>query len=286
MSEPQLESLVSIAHHNIALLFTNYLNSVGIKAIVEEQNKQFIVFCQHDKYDMAKQLFSEFIKNPHHEKYQQAAWDIGKVEEVFDDSPALLTLFKQQFLAHAGVVTLTIFTLCWLVYIGSLLGWQRNIYNEIHFFTQLTVEQFIDKPFKLIGPVFFHYSILHIAFNTMWWWQLGGAIEKVMGKVELVQLFILSAIVSNIGQYIVSGPNFGGLSGVVYAVVGYVWWAGWFAPEKGLSLSKPIIGFLLFWLLLGFVDVLPVNIANTAHLLGLVSGCFLAWLRFANQAKH
>ena len=41
-------------------------------------------------------------------------------------------------------------------------------------------------------------------------------------------------------------------------------------------ISKPIIGFLLFWLVLGYVDVLPVNMANTAHLLGLVSGCLLA----------
>ena len=110
----------------------------------------------------------------------------------------------------------------------------------------------------------------------MWWWQLGGSIEKTLGKAALINILFISAIVSNVGQFLVSGANFGGLSGVVYALVGFVWWFGYLAPERGLSLSKPIVGFLLFWLVLGFVDLLPVNVANTAHLLGLVSGCLFA----------
>ena len=84
----------------------------------------------------------------------------------------------------------------------------------------------------------------------------------------------------------VDGPSFGGLSGVVYALVGYVWWLGWLMPEKGLSLSKPIIGFMLFWLLLGYTSLMPINVANTAHLLGLLSGCMLAYLQALKAKKH
>ena len=103
-----------------------------------------------------------------------------------------------------------------------------------------------------------------------------AVLKNTLGKATLINLLLLSAIVSNLGQYLVSGANFGGLSGVVYALVGFVWWFGYLAPERGLSLSKPLVGFLLFWLVLGFADLLPVNVANTAHLLGLLSGCFLA----------
>lgn len=276
--------LVGIEHHNIALLFSNYLTTVGISSEVKKEQK-FVVYCQQDKYQQAKEIFEEFIQNPHDEKYQQAAWSMGKAEHVVTNNSDTSHSFKQQFFTHAGAVTLVIFGLCWLVYIASVLGWQRNIFNEIGFYHQLTLASFIDNPFKLIGPAFFHFSLLHIAFNTMWWWQLGGAIEKVMGKFELLQLFFISAILSNVGQFLVSGPNFGGLSGVVYAVVGYVWWTGWLAPEKQLSMSKPIVGFLLFWLLLGYVDVLPINVANTAHLVGLISGCLLAWLKCSHQTS-
>ncbi len=276
-----LTALVGVSQHNVALLFANYLINNDIAAEVHQQDQQFVIYCQSDKWQQAKELFEQFIENPYDAKYQSAAWQSGQTTDVVGHAPSLWTAFKRQFLAHAGLVTLTIFALCWAVYLAGIMGWQLAIFERIHFFEQLSVQAFFDNPIRLIGPVFFHFSILHIAFNTMWWWQLGGDIEQRLGKFELLQLFLISGILSNVAQFLVSGPNFGGLSGVVYGVVGYVWWAGWLAPEKGLQLSRPIIGFLLFWLLLGFVDMLPVNVANTAHLVGLIVGCLLAWLKFS-----
>jgi len=275
----QLTSLVNIKQHNIALLFTNYLLSINIQAELQSEDDGFVLYCQSDKFSQAKDAFDEFIEQPHHEKYQQAAWHSGEVTQISNDHPSLLSNFKEQFFAHAGVVTLMIFSVCWLVFIGSLIGWQRPIFNSVQFYQELAINEFMAEPWRLLGPAFFHFTWLHIVFNTMWWWQLGGSIERILGKGALVNLFLASAIFSNLGQFLVSGPNFGGLSGVVYGLVGYVWWYGWLAPEKGLSVSKPIIGILLFWLLLGFADALPINMANTAHLLGLVSGCALAAIK-------
>ena len=265
--------LVSVSQHNIALLFANYLTSVNIHAKVEQEGGEYIILCQMSELDHAKDIFAEFIADPYQEKYQQAAWNSGEIADVNDNSPSLIVSFKQQFFAHAGWVTLTVFALCWLVFIASLFGISSTTFK---FYSNLSWESFIDSPMRILGPAFFHYSWLHIVFNTMWWWQLGGSVERILGKGALINLFLVTALFSNLGQFIVTGPNFGGLSGVVYGLVGYVWWYGWLAPEKGLMISKPIIGFLLFWLVLGYVDVLPVNMANTAHLLGLVSGCLLA----------
>ena len=199
----------------------------------------------------------------------------GSYDFSFSET-ALWLIIKDSFFTHAGMVTLTVFAICWVIFIAANLGWAQAIFTCVKFYPQLSLEAFLDAPLRILGPAFFHFSILHIVFNTMWWWQLGGSIEKTLGKGTLINLLLLSAIASNLGQYLVSGSNFGGLSGVVYALVGFVWWYGYLAPEKGLSLSKPIVGFMLFWLILGFVDLLPVNVANTAHLLGLLSGCFLA----------
>lgn len=275
-SMDDLSPLVKVSQHNIALLFANYLTSINIHAKVELEGSEYIVFCQSSELDQAKGIFAEFIADPYQEKYQQAAWNSGEIAEVNDNSPSLIASFKQQFLAHAGWVTLTVFALCWLVFIASVLGLARPAFQLLHFYPELTLDAFFESPLRLLGPALFHFSWLHIVFNTMWWWQLGGSVERILGKGALINLFLVTALFSNLGQFIVTGPNFGGLSGVVYGLVGYVWWYGWLAPEKGLLISKPIIGFLLFWLVLGYVDVLPVNMANTAHLLGLVSGCLLA----------
>ena len=271
-----LSPLVKVSQHNIALLFAHYLTSIKIHAKVEQEGHEYVVYCQNGELDQAKEIFAEFIADPYQEKYQQAAWSSGEVANVNDNTPSLISSLKQQFLAHAGWVTLTIFALCWVVFIASVLGLARPAFQLLHFYPELTMNAFLESPLRLLGPALFHFSWLHIVFNTMWWWQLGGSVERVLGKGALINLFLVTAIFSNLGQFIVTGPNFGGLSGVVYGLVGYVWWYGWLAPEKGLTISKPIIGFLLFWLVLGYVDVLPVNMANTAHLLGLVSGCLLA----------
>jgi GlpG protein len=61
----------------------------------------------------------------------------------------------------------------------------------------------------------------------------------------------------------------------VYALLGYSWFIGWLAPERGISVSKPIVGFMLIWIILGYVQPF-MAIANTAHLVGLITGCAFA----------
>ena len=280
-----LSPLVKIEQKRIAHLFANYLMTIGIAAKVVADNENassseaklaYIVLCQHNKIAQATEEFEQFIKNPNHNKYQQAAWQQGETVDVDSNDLTLITTFKESFLGHAGIVTLAVFFICWLVFLASNLGWAQSIFLQLQFYPRLSIDAFFAEPWRIIGPALFHFSWLHIVFNTMWWWQLGGSIEKILGKGTLINLLLISAVFSNLGQFMVSGSNFGGLSGVVYALMGFVWWYGYLAPDKGLFLSKPIVGFLLFWLVLGFANVLPVNMANTAHLLGLISGCLFA----------
>lgn len=282
-----VEPLVEVKAHNIALLFCNYLTTIGIYNQLKNLEDGYIILCAVDSFDTAKAEFEQFITQPYAKKYQQAAWDHGETVDLTAGDYSLVNQFKQNFLAQAGIVTLIVFSLCWLVFLLAELGWAKQTFNWLHFYPKLTVDVFVSDPTRLITPIFLHFSWLHIVFNTMWWWQLGGSIEKQLNKTTLINLLLISAIVSNIGQFLVSGANFGGLSGVVYALVGFVWWYGYLAPEKGLTISKPIVGFLLIWLVLGFMDLLPMNVANTAHLLGLLSGCFFAVVSHKLlQVKH
>ncbi len=71
-----------------------------------------------------------------------------------------------------------------------------------------------------------HFSLMHILFNLLWWWYLGGAVEKRLGSGKLIVITLISALLSGYVQQKFSGPWFGGLSGVVYALMGYVWLRG------------------------------------------------------------
>lgn len=282
MTEHALIPLVRIDQQRIAELFVGYLKSEQIQAELLQEQESFVVLVLPENSQQAAELFKEFAQQPYHPKYQEAAWqqgDSSKLSSVSGGSD-----LWRKFTAHAGIVTLTIFALSWLAFIATLLGFTNIVYGSLSFYSQLVWSEVLANPVRLIGPMFIHFSWLHIVFNTMWWWQLGGDIERVYGKGVLINVALISALLSNLGQFIVTGPNFGGLSGVVYAVVGFVWISGVLAPEKGIGLSKAVVGFLMVWLMLGFVDILPVNMANTAHLVGLISGCLLAFIYVKKRA--
>ena len=128
---------------------------------------------------------------------------------------------------------------------------------------------------RLITPIFLHFSAAHIIFNILWIWIAGTRIECLHGRLPLVVLVGFSGVASHLAQYWVSGPLFGGLSGVVFAFLGYCWlWDRLYAPKLGLPTA--LMGFMVFWLALGYSGILSSvgfgSIANTAHLAGLVAG--------------
>jgi GlpG protein len=132
----------------------------------------------------------------------------------------------------------------------------------------------------LVTPVFLHFGIFHLAFNCLWLWELGRRIETLAGSLHMLMIVLLMAIASNLGQYLWSGPAlFGGMSGVVYGLLGYIWIRNRVSPRPILSLPGGLLGFMLIWLLAGmsgFMELLMgVNIANAAHAIGLISGMVL-----------
>jgi GlpG protein len=267
--------LVTFSQEQIARLLVNYLQSQQIHAEYLYQHKQHAVqLIDSSQEGRAAAIIQDFIANPHDTKYQQAAWQSGQSVEL-TNKPSL-SIEK----IRAGLLdtpfTSGILIICLVVYALANVGiMQPYTFLQIQPLPSLYENS---QWWRLLGPALIHFSFLHIAFNLMWWWMLGKQIENKFGMSSLIGLFVFSAVLSNIGQLLVSGPNFGGLSGVVYALVGCVWWLGWLRPSWGIGLPKPMIGFLLVWLVIGYADVLWVSMANTAHTVGLLSGCIFAWL--------
>jgi GlpG protein len=129
---------------------------------------------------------------------------------------------------------------------------------------------------RFISPIFMHFNISHLVFNALWIWVIGRQIEQLQGPKVFLWVVIWSGITSNIGQFLISGPMFGGLSGVVYAVLGYTWLWDKLSERPVFGFPPALIVFMVVWLLLGYTGVLQAfgfgAIANTAHLAGLIAG--------------
>lgn len=135
---------------------------------------------------------------------------------------------------------------------------------------------------RLWSPMLLHFHIAHLGFNLVWIWVLGTRIEALQSRAHLLGLVLVTALVSNLGEYHVSGPLFGGYSGVVFGLLGYVWLTERLNPRVRFGLPSQLMGFMLAWLLLGYSGLLSRlgmgEIANTAHTLGLLSGLAIAAL--------
>ena len=250
--------------------FIDYLKTQRIDAqLVKGQEKQAAILVDETHFEQAHVLWLEFDQDPNQEKYLAASWDTGVSNALFEYSGSSLNI-KQRFNALSWFnQSITVISI--IIYIIFMFGGFETLFAVLQFKA--------NNPINWITPAIVHFSAIHIIFNLMWWMQLGDQIEKSLGKINLLVIFLLSAVVSNWAQYLFVGPNFGGLSGVVYALLGFCWIYAWLKPNAGITMAKPIVGFMLVWMLLGFADVLFVGMANWAHLFGLLTGMVLAFFK-------
>jgi len=264
--------LVVIDNPRLAQAFIDYMASKNIELdMMPEGGYQFALWLKDDsdKAEVESEL-ALFLANPNDNKYQAASWDLAgsRTRKFTYHMPSLFGMVK----AEAGPLTLFVMFTSVILFLLLQFGFKNTVFSIAHF-PATEGQQW--QLWRWISHALIHFSVAHIAFNLLWWWQLGGDIEKRLGTGKLMQIFVLSSALSGAGQYWVEDANFGGLSGVVYALMGYSWLLGQLLPEKGVHLPKPVVIFMLIWLVLGFIQPY-MAIANTAHLVGLVSGVALA----------
>ena len=209
-------------------------------------------------------------------------------EMQWPDKPQLSAVAKptgRQFFSLFPVTLLTIVLSIigyLLVRFDSILGIAgqlsffdfEQVGNNINF--TLPKEQF----WRLITPVFLHFSVMHIVFNMLWLWDLGRRIEIVQGSLRLLGISLIIGLGSNIAQAkYAEAAVFGGMSGIIYGLLGYAWVWGILVPQKSMHIPNPVVIFMMAWLLLcmmGFTQLLGLGaVANAAHLGGLLMGLFI-----------
>lgn len=124
---------------------------------------------------------------------------------------------------------------------------------------------------RLVTPMLIHFGVVHLLFNMMWTWQLGRQIEHNHGSLTLIWLVLLSEVPGGLGQYLATGPSYGGMSGVVYGLFGFVWMQARYAPARGYRLDDRAVVLMMVWFVACATGMLG-PIANVAHAGGLVAG--------------
>ncbi|HHR6455712.1 TPA: rhomboid family intramembrane serine protease GlpG [Providencia alcalifaciens] len=277
--------IISFENPRMAQAFVDYMAGQNIQLQVHPSNDQqhYELWLNDEQHtEQVRQELEAFLRNPNDPRYLEASWQTGRTDAQFQYRNYLTFGYLKQ---QSGPLTIAVILLSIAVYLWVTLTDPR----EVLYYLGWPIGDQQSELWRWISPAFVHFSISHIGFNLALWWFLAGQVEKKMGTGKLFTILLVSALFSNWGQSLFSENNFGGLSGVVYALVSYVWVTGERRPEIGIGIPRGLMILSIIWLFFGYFDLLGMDIANAAHTSGLIIGLLMGiWdnrLSFKHQGS-
>lgn len=287
-----------------ARTFGNFLYVQGVENEVEADAPQGWAVWIHseDELERAAKLLAEFRADPANPRYRLTAAGADELRALAEKERAAYArksasgreIVQTLHAGGLGLVPLVLIIISAVVFLlqqspGTAAGVHRWLYmvnvqsdgEFVRWMPGLT-EIRAGEIWRLFTPMFLHFGIAHILFNLFWLRELGRMIELRQGSWFLTLLVLTIAATSNFGQYLRGGPMFGGMSGVVFGLFGYVWMRAKFTPWSGYVIHPTTVMMQLLWLGVCFTGLVG-PIANTCHTVGLAVG--VAWGWIASRAR-
>ena len=267
-----------LQNESSAKTLADYLVSLEIRNLVEPDAGAWAVWIySEDQIEAGRQALASFLANPGDSKFLQARQKAAAVEErhrqeraKFDER--VRTPDRIWTSSAVGPTTLTLIIIS--VVVTLMAGINPAIRYALYIsqsFGLVLPEVLHGEIWRLITPIFIHFDFMHILFNMWVLRDLGTLIENRQGSKTLIILVAVIGVGSNLGQYFYSGPGFGGMSGVLYGLLGYTWLRGQCDPASGLHLSPSTLAMMLIWFFLCLTEIIP-GAANACHAVGLLMG--------------
>jgi GlpG protein len=264
-----------------ARIFADYLFVRDLETQVEvAKNGGWVVWViDEERVDEGQALLSRFRSMPDAEEFFQATKEAarrrhGEKKESREEEKKLKRPGAFPWHLGGGGLTMILIILCigagMVTKLGQEetgIGWLRISMAEIR----------AGQVWRLFTPIFIHFTLWHLLFNLMWLQDLGTLLENKIGTWRFAAVVAWVALSSNLAQYAAGGAGFGGMSGVVYGLFGYLWMRGKRDFHFGLHISPMTSGLLMVFLALGIFGLLGPT-ANAAHFSGLLTGGALGWL--------
>lgn len=288
-----MRKIGAIADKISATALNDCLYAKGIAGEVRTQDNGWAVWIySDDKLDEAKLLMERFLENPGAAEHANAA-KAGKAKRLKEEAERkkersktinMRRRWEKASRASLGRLTLALIIISTIITLLSNFGDNQRIkhlllistyYFDINF--PFLIEIRNGQIWRLFTPMFLHFGIMHLVFNMLWLRDLGGMIEALEGPWSLGVKVAVIQIISALVQYSLVSPLFGGMSGVVYGLFGYIWMKRKYDPLSGCQLHQSTVTMMLIWFALCFTPIIP-NVANGVHAAGLAVGASWGWL--------
>ncbi len=297
-----MRQIGTLPDESSARRFSDYLLTEGIQASIEEGNYGWLVWVyDEDTLEKAREELAAFIADPQGAKYQQANHAAAEirdrsVNEAIKARRRVVNVREEwrKPVTSRCPVTIGLLMFCVLITAGTKFGSLKEPLTERVLMAPITIRNGLPEMslmnglrngevWRLVSPIFMHMNFLHILFNGMWLYQLGTAVEMRRGSLRFALFVLFTAVASNLGQYywkawspIWHPPIFGGMSGVVYGLFGYVWMKSRHDPNAGFYMPPNTVVTMVGWFFFCMTPWIDF-VANAAHGVGLIVGIVVGY---------
>lgn len=271
-----------------ARTFSDYLTQLEIdnQVALEPDGVCEIWIISEDDVKHAEQLLAKFLETPGSEEYKDVSGKAKKVrrerqKEERRRGPEVDVRTKVFGRKNAPQGSLTLFLIIVSVVVALFSGLGKNYQFLSNLYItnidgagvyHLGLPEILSGQFwRLITPIFIHFGPIHLLFNMLWLKDLGSMIEDRKGVWFLGIFVVVNAVAGNLFQYLILDPGFGGMSGVIYGLLGYAWMKSKYDPNAQIYLHKTTVVMMIGWFFLCLTGLMG-PIANGAHGAGLVIG--------------
>ncbi len=306
-----MRHLTTITGKSNAESFVAFLLTQNIPTHVEptaDQNEWDVWIRDEDKLDLAKKEYQQFIASPDDAKYHHA---IDQAKSIIKEKKQKSIDYQKNtsysiprsrvrpnmFSGSLPPLTLTLIIVCVVLGIASDFTDAANetsvyIVNQLAFVNHDLYKGTGDPAasikqgefWRVLTPAFLHGSPFHLLFNMLALASLGRLIERLEGIGRFAVIVLLVAMSSHLFQGLMPGkwfgsPEFVGISGVVFGLLGYVATKTNLRPDLGIYLPAQIYLMTALILVLGFtIKSKGFALANLAHVGGLVAGIVIGFV--------
>ncbi|MGG3574472.1 rhomboid family intramembrane serine protease [Bacillus gobiensis] len=162
--------------------------------------------------------------------------------------------------------------LLWLVFqfelasiellIGQLIGYNFGVANG--------------EWWRLVTPIFMHQGFTHLLFNSVSLILFAPGLERMLGKIRFIFLYLGSGIIGNLGTYFLGSEEYYhlGASGAIFGLFGTYLYIYFYRKElMSRSNSQMIVTIIVISLIMTFAGA---NTNILAHIFGLIGGFALS----------
>jgi membrane associated rhomboid family serine protease len=135
--------------------------------------------------------------------------------------------------------------------------------------------------YRLFTNGFVHFGLVHLALNMFVLWIIGSQLERVVGAVRYLALYVTCLAAGSFAVMLASPNNLtAGASGAIFGLMGA---AASYQRSRGISLVQSGLGALIVLNLVFSFTISGISVAG--HIGGLVGGLVVGWLVFQLEGR-